>query len=1020
MRFRGAWWLIASALVVAGCSGSNTSTTSQTASAVNSVTPATGSTGVAVSAPVTATFNEVMNASTFNPSTFTLTAAGGTAVTGNVSYSAGSSTAVFAPASPLAYNTVYTATITTGVQNPAGTALGANDTWSFTTATGPAPTVIAVTPANGSTGLVADTTVTATFSEAMNASTITASTFTLTPQGGAPVSATVSYDATTLTATLTPTAPLTANTTYTAAVTTGVVGATGSALANVNSWSFTTAQGPVPTVTAVTPTSGTTGVAIASTVAATFSEAMDPSTVTGSTFSLTGGGASVTGTITADPTNTIYTFTPSAPLAYNTTYTALITTGVQAASQAPEVPLSADYTWSFTTAPPPPAMVSAVTPASGSTGIAITGTTVTATFGAAMTSSTINPSTFTLTGPSGAVAGAVSYNSTTFTATFTPSVSLANGATYTATIGTGASSSLGGPLPAPYTWSFTTIDGTVPTVTSVTPTSGATNVNGANAVTATFSEPMNAATLSTSTFTLTATGFPAATGTVTYNTGTQSATFTPSAALAPSAAYTATITTGAQGSTGAALASNYIWTFTTGASPSAVAVSFGTTYQAISGFGGSTAWLGSLTTAQATALFSQTDGLGLSILRMRIDPEGTASGGGAYGYPFESGEWDQELTNANEAFAANPNAIVFASPWTPPAIWKLSGSSSISDDGQTYDEAYASCGGEGTGYCGGYLDPNHYGDYASYLKDFVNFFDSKSTTKLYAISMQNEPEENVTYESCVWTPEQMDSFVASLTALNGGTESPTILGARLIMPEADSFQSVQAAATLNDPNAVGNVGIVGGHLYGTSLPGFYQPLAESSDKPVWMTEHFIALPTGETASTMGDALNMAEEIHNAMTVGQYSAYVWWWIWNDTCDSSGHYGLIDSGGGQTANGCYTSANPEPTYYGDAIGQWSKFIQPGYVRVSATANPVGGVYVSAYSNGTPSHYVIVAINANATVQNIKFTLSDAPTKVSSMTPYTTTSAGGLMPQTAVTVTGGQFYYTMPAQSIVTFVQ
>ena len=214
----------------------------------------------------------------------------------------------------------------------------------------------------------------------------------------------------------------------------------------------------------------------------------------------------MTGTVAADPTNTtgtIFTFTPSAPLAYNTTYTALITTGVQAASQVPEVPLAADYTWSFTTAPPPPATVSAVTPASGSTGVAITGTTVTATFGAAMTASTINPSTFSLTGPSGAVAGAVVYNATTFTATFTPSASFAYGATYTATIGTGVTSSLGGPLPAPYTWSFTTVKGTVPTVTSVTPASGATNVSAANAVTATFSEPMNAATLTTSTFTLT-------------------------------------------------------------------------------------------------------------------------------------------------------------------------------------------------------------------------------------------------------------------------------------------------------------------------------------------------------------------------------------------------------------------------------------------------------------------------------------------------------------------------------------
>ena len=1006
MRFRGAWWLIASALVVAGCGGSNTLTTPQTVPAVISVTPASGSTGVAITAPVTATFNEVMNGTTFNASTFTLTPAGGAAVTGNVSYSAGSSTAVFTPASPLAYNTVYTANITTGVQNPAGTALGATYTLSFTTAPGPAPTVAAVTPGDGSTGLAANTTVTATFSEAMNASTITASTFTLTPQGGAAVSATVSYNATTLTATLTPNAPLAASVTYTAAVTTGVVGATGSALANVNSWSFTTAEGPVPTVTAVTPASGTTGNAIASTVTATFSEAMDPTTVTGSTFMLTGPSGAVTGTITVDPTDTIFTFTPSAPLAYNTTYTALITTGVQATSQLPEVPLAADYSWSFATVPPPAAAVSAVTPASGSTGIPISGQTVTATFGAAMTASTINPSTFTLTGPSGVVPGTVTYNATTLTATFTPSVSLAYGATYTATIAAGVTDSLGGPLGTPYTWSFTAVTATVPTVTSVTPTSGATNVIPANAVTATFSEPMNGGTLTTSTFTLTATGFPAASGTVTYNTGTQTAIFTPSPALAPSTAYTATITTGAQGSTGAALASDYTWTFKTGANPTAVAVSFGTTYQTIRGFGGASVWLGQMPALAATALFgSGPNDLNLSILRVRIDPEGTAAGGGTYSLPYETGEWDQELANGKEAVLNNPNAIVFASPWTPPAAWKLNGSSSFSDDGETWNQSFNSCG-EGTGYCGGYLNPSDYANYANYLEDFVKFFNTHAGFNLYAISMQNEPEENVTYESCVWTPEEMDAWVAG----NAATITSDPYHTKLIMPESDTFNPIDAAVTLSDPSAEGLVSIIGGHIYGTS-PAPYPIPAGDTSKEIWMTEFG---PLSSATLTFAQALSpYGISIHNSLVNGQYNAYVWWGMWGGAIGScatnAGTCGFVDFAG---------TLQP----MGEIMGQYSKFIQPGYKRASATATPVAGVYVSAYT-GTVSgtqHYVIVAINTTATAQNINFTLSDAPTKISSMTPTQSNSAAGLVTEPAVTVAGGQFYYTLPAGSITTFVQ
>jgi O-glycosyl hydrolase len=994
-------------LVVAGCGGSNTVTTSQTALAVISVTPATGSTGVAVTAPVTATFNEVMNGTTFNSSTFTLTPAGGTAVTGNVSYSAGSSTAVFTPASPLAYNTVYTATITTGVQNPAGTALGATYTWSFTTAPGPAPTVTAVTPSNGSTGVVANTTVTATFSEAMNASTITASTFTLTPHGGAPVSATVSYNATTLTATLTPKASLAANVTYTAAVTTGVVGTTGSALANVDSWSFTTAQAPVPTVTAVTPASGQTGVAIASTVIATFSEAMDASTVTGSTFTLTGGGASVTGTIAPDTTGTIFTFTPSTPLAYNTTYTALITTGVYASSSAPEVPLAADYSWSFTTGPPPVAQVSSVTPLNGTTGVAISGQTVTATFAAAMTSSTINPSTFALTGPSGAVAGTVSYNATTFVATLTPSVAFAYGATYTATIAASVTDSLGGQLGTPYTWSFTTVKATVPTVTSVTPTSGATNVLATNAVTATFSEPMNGATLTTSTFTLTATGFPAATGTVTYNTGTQTATFTPSPALASSTTYTATITTGAQGATGAALASNYTWNFTTGATPAAVAVSFGTTYQTIRGFGGASVWLGQMSTGAAKALFNPTSGLNLSILRVRIDPEGSAAGGGAHNLPYETSQWDYELTNGKEAVINNPNAIVFASPWSPPVAWKQNGSSSVSDYGATWNESYNSSCSEGAGYCGGFLNPSNYANYANYLEDFVHFFNTNAGFNLYAISMQNEPEENVTYESCVWTPDQMDAWVAGYAT----TITSDPYSTKLIMPESDTFNPVDAAKTLSDPSAQGLVSIIGGHLYGTS-PAPYTIPAGDTPKELWMTEFG---PLSSATLTFAQALNpYGLSIHNSLVNGQYNAYVWWGMFGQsvgTCaTSAGTCGLVDYSG-----------NLQPM--GEIMGQYSKFIQPGYVRASATASPVTGVYISAYTGQDQSgnqHYVIVAINSNATAQNINFTLSDAPTGISSMTPTQSTSAAGLVPESAVTVTGGQFNYTLPATSITTFFQ
>ncbi|MEQ6342148.1 MAG: Ig-like domain-containing protein [Gammaproteobacteria bacterium] len=96
--------------------------------------------------------------------------------------------------------------------------------------------------------------------------------------------------------------------------------------------------------------------------------------------------------------------------------------------------------------------------------------TVSATFSEAMNASTISTSTFTLTGPSGAVSGTVSYTGNT--AIFSPTAALANSATYTATITTGAQDAAGNALAANYSWSFTTI------AVGVVDTSNPTTVGG--------------------------------------------------------------------------------------------------------------------------------------------------------------------------------------------------------------------------------------------------------------------------------------------------------------------------------------------------------------------------------------------------------------------------------------------------------------------------------------------------------------------------------------------------------------
>ena len=118
---------------------------------------------------------------------------------------------------------------------------------------------------------------------------------------------------------------------------------------------FNTTTGPdttPPTVTATSPAAGATSVGVSAAVTATFSEALDPATVTGSTFDLRdGGGAPVPATVAYDASTRTATLTPASSLAWGTTFTARVHGGAAAphVTDAAGNPLAADVAWSFTT-----------------------------------------------------------------------------------------------------------------------------------------------------------------------------------------------------------------------------------------------------------------------------------------------------------------------------------------------------------------------------------------------------------------------------------------------------------------------------------------------------------------------------------------------------------------------------------------------------------------------------------------------------------------------------------------------
>jgi glucuronoarabinoxylan endo-1,4-beta-xylanase len=381
-----------------------------------------------------------------------------------------------------------------------------------------------------------------------------------------------------------------------------------------------------------------------------------------------------------------------------------------------------------------------------------------------------------------------------------------------------------------------------------------------------------------------------------------------------------------------------------------VTVNLASTKQNIRGFGASSAWCGAIGDSVMNSLYGD---LGYSILRLRIE-EGI-------GDNWKTGnfsKWAAELSNAKKASAKG--AIVFASPWNPPA--------SMQENFYRSDDSSAQR-----------LRYDKYNEYVDYLNAYVKYMKDNSVN-LYAISIQNEPDYAKDWNW--WTPEEMFNFMKNYAGK---------INCKVMAPESFQYLKNMSDPILNDSTALNNLDILGFHIYGTQASQFAYPLFQQKGegKEAWMTEHYF------DDDNIGTLMNMGKEIHDCMVTGNMNAYVYWWItWPN--------GLASSSG-QIYKRAYV------------LGQFAKFIRPGYYRVDATATPNTNVYVSAYTGDNKA--VIVAINTGTSAVSQKFNLQNGST--SSVSSYVTDGSRNLAAGSDIAVTNGSFTAQLPAQSVTTFV-
>ena len=230
------------------------------------------------------------------------------------------------------------------------------------------PTVVLTVPAAGANPVAINTRITATFSEDMLATTLSGTSFVVTNTTlGTAVAGSVSYSASARTATFTPTVPVTLapNNTFSATVTTAATDLAGNALAGNtavlpnagnHTWTFTTGavgDSTAPTVTTVSPANASTAVCTTRTVSVTFSEPMDPATITGATVRVTDNGVAVAGTVAYDAASRVASFVASAPFAASRTITVTVASGNAGVKDLAGNALAVDQVSTFTTGTQP-------------------------------------------------------------------------------------------------------------------------------------------------------------------------------------------------------------------------------------------------------------------------------------------------------------------------------------------------------------------------------------------------------------------------------------------------------------------------------------------------------------------------------------------------------------------------------------------------------------------------------------------------------------------------------------------
>ena len=401
-----------------------------------------------------------------------------------------------------------------------------------------------------------------------------------------------------------------------------------------------------------------------------------------------------------------------------------------------------------------------------------------------------------------------------------------------------------------------------------------------------------------------------------------------------------------------------------------VTVSLSSLKQKISGFGVSSAWAGSYRNASdADYLWSTTKGAGLTLLRIR------------YG---------DGLAIAKSAATYGVN--VWMTPW---------GTGTNGATGGTYTTTQTNPNGC-TGSMPVLTNPT---GLASALVTWVQNAKTQGVP-IYAVSAGNEPDSCGINSTTSYSAAQLATWIETL--------GPAIanIGVKVMAPETMNWYGFPSyfTAIQNDANAYKYVDIFAGHRYGlgpdstnSAVVAANKAIAADTSKEYWETEVDTGTASGDSSGDgITSALLMAKQMHADLTVANLNAWHLWWLYNAT--GNGGF-LYDTTTNTWAKRLWV------------LGNFSRFVRPGFMRVSTSGTVPSGVLLSAYTNPADGTVAVVAVNNNASATPVSLFVSGAAP--CTVTPWVTSASDSLVSKSPITVANARFSASLDATSVTTFV-